>query len=51
MHAKKYSEAIELLSSGAVAMLKHGQVPIRPTMLSILCEMELRNDVRWSVLD
>ncbi|KAG0583585.1 hypothetical protein KC19_3G147300 [Ceratodon purpureus] len=26
MHAKKYSEAIELLSSGAVAMLKHGQV-------------------------
>lgn len=26
LHAKKYSEAIELLSSGAVAMLKHGQV-------------------------
>lgn len=36
MHAKKYSEAIELLSSGAVAMLKHGQVPIRLTMWNTL---------------
>lgn len=30
MHAKKYNEAIELLNSGAVAMLNHGEVSIHP---------------------
>lgn len=35
LHAKKYSDSINLLASGAIAMLNHGQVSIRP--LNVQC--------------
>lgn len=46
MHAKKYDDAAELLESGAVVMLKHGQVPIQPVKLMTITISEdegLRN--------